>query len=123
MVKTQGLYHIHLVVRDIERALRFYCDVFGCQEQFRSGPKMVFLSTPGRGDLITLNEDEAQKEKAGESGGIAHFGFRLEDGATLGSAIHEVERAGGRLIDRGEHAPGVAYAYVSDPDGYVIELG
>ena len=31
-------------------------------------------------------------------------------------------QAGGRLLRRGEHAPGVAFAYVVDPDGYVIEL-
>jgi len=30
--------------------------------------------------------------------------------------------AGGRLVRRGEHAPGVPFAYVSDRDGYVIEL-
>ena len=37
-------------------------------------------------------------------------------------AITEVERAGGRLVSRGERAPGETYAYVEDPDGYVIEL-
>ena len=31
MVKTQGLTHIHLVVRDLERSLRFYRDVFGLE--------------------------------------------------------------------------------------------
>jgi catechol 2,3-dioxygenase-like lactoylglutathione lyase family enzyme len=40
----------------------------------------------------------------------------------LEAAIHEVERAGGRLLERGEHEPGHPFAYVSDPDGYVIEL-
>lgn len=30
--------------------------------------------------------------------------------------------AGGRLVKRGEHAPGAPYAYVADPDGYLIEL-
>ena len=37
-------------------------------------------------------------------------------------AIDEVEAAGGRLIKRGEHAPGVPFAYVKDLDGYTIEL-
>ena len=31
-------------------------------------------------------------------------------------------RAGGTLVKRGEHAPGVPFAYIRDPDGYVIEL-
>ena len=46
MVKTQGLTHIHLVVRDLERSLQFYQGVFGMEERFRDGPKMVFLNTP-----------------------------------------------------------------------------
>jgi catechol 2,3-dioxygenase-like lactoylglutathione lyase family enzyme len=55
MVRTQGLTHIHLVVRDLERSLSFYKSVFGMQERFRDGTKMVFLNTPGSQDLITLN--------------------------------------------------------------------
>ena len=27
-----------------------------------------------------------------------------------------------RLVNRGEHAPDAPYAYVADPEGYVIEL-
>jgi hypothetical protein len=33
-----------------------------------------------------------------------------------------VERAGGGLIRRGEHPDGQLFAYVADPDGYVIQL-
>lgn len=122
MIKTQGLTHIHLVVRDLERSLRFYQAVFGMQERFRDGPKMIFLNTPGSADMITLNEDPAELQLAGVNGGVAHFGFRLADSSALDAAIADVEAAGGKLVRRGEHAPGVAYAYVQDPDGYVIEL-
>ncbi len=122
MIRTQGLTHIHLVVRDLERSLRFYQGVFGMAERFRDGPRMVFLNTPGSQDLITLNEDPAEAQLAGENGGVAHFGFRLADSADLDTAIAEVEAAGGKLIRRGAHAPGVPFAYVEDPDGYVIEL-
>jgi catechol 2,3-dioxygenase-like lactoylglutathione lyase family enzyme len=122
MIQTQGLTHIHLIVRDLERSLRFYQAVFGMEERFRDGPKMVFLNTPGSRDLVTLNEDPAEARLAGVNGGVAHFGFRLKDPVLLDGAIAEVEEAGGKLIRRGEHAPGVPFAYVADPDGYVIEL-
>ena len=122
MIRTQGLTHIHLVVRDLQRSLRFYKDVFGMEERFRDGPKMVFLNTPGSQDLITLNEDLAEVDLAGVNGGVAHFGFRLSDTTEVDAAIAEVEAAGGELIRRGEHAPGVRFAYVKDPDGYLIEL-
>lgn len=122
MIRTQGLTHIHLVVRDLERSLRFYKGVFGMEERFRDGPQMVFLNTPGSQDLITLNEDPAEARLAGVNGGVVHFGFRLAKSADLDAAIADVEAAGGKLIRRGEHGPGVAFAYIEDPDGYVIEL-
>ena len=122
MVKTQGLTHIHLIVRDLQRSLRFYGDVFGMEERFRDGPHMVFLNTPGSNDLITLNQDSREVHLAGSKGGVAHFGFRLASSLDLDTAIAEVERAGGKLLSRGKHASGTHFAYVTDPDGYVIEL-
>ena len=122
MVTTRGLTHIHLMVRDLDRALTFYTRVLGLEEHFREGRHMVFLGTPGRDDLITLNEDPRGGEVAGVNGGVDHFGFRLASEADFDVAIDEVEAAGGRLIKRGEHAPGVPFAYVKDPDGYTIEL-
>jgi len=37
MIRTRGLTHIHLVVRDLDRSLRFYKRVFGLEERFREG--------------------------------------------------------------------------------------
>ena len=122
MVKTAGLSHIQLVVRDLDRSLAFYTRVFGMKEQFREGKHMVFLSTPGAHDLITLNQDLKNLKRAGDNGGMNHFGFRLIDAAEMDAAVVDVTNGGGTLIARGEHAPGVLYAYVKDPDGYVIEL-
>ena len=122
MIQTQGLTHIHLVVRDLDRSLAFYKRVFGLEERFRKGRSMVFLNTPGSQDLITLNENPGEVQMAGVNGGINHFGFRLAKGSDLDLAIAEVEAAGGALVKRGEHGPGVAFAYVRDPDGYLIEL-
>jgi catechol 2,3-dioxygenase-like lactoylglutathione lyase family enzyme len=119
VIETQGLTHLHLFVADLDRSLRFYREVFGLEEMFREGPRMVFLRPPNSSDTITLNE---VPDKAGAPGGIDHFGFGLTDKTSLDAAIDEVERSGGRLIDRGEHAPGRPYAYVTDPGGYMIEL-
>jgi catechol 2,3-dioxygenase-like lactoylglutathione lyase family enzyme len=121
MIRTRGLTHIHLIVRDMKRSVTFYRKVFGMKISFKIGSNMVFLNTPGSKDLITLHEDPESEQVAGESGGIAHFGFQRVR-TDLETAISEVTKAGGRLLEQGEHAPGVPYAYVADPDGYVIEL-
>jgi catechol 2,3-dioxygenase-like lactoylglutathione lyase family enzyme len=123
MVRTEGLTHIHLRVSDLGRSLAFYQQVFGLEEMSREGPSMVFLTTPGRRDTITLNQDPDQdKARVGDSGGIDHFGFRLAEDADLELAIQEVRGGGGTLVRQGEHSPGEPYAYVTDPDGYMIEL-
>ena len=120
MVKSLGLTHLHLAVRDLERALKFYCGVFGMEVRFWDGPSMVFLNTPGSEDLVTLRQAEEGKPVGPE--GVGHFGFRLRRKEDLDAAVQEVVKAGGSLIERGEHQPGHPYAYVTDLDGYVIEL-
>jgi catechol 2,3-dioxygenase len=119
VIETEGLTHLHLFVADLDRSLRFSREVFGFEEAFRDGPTMVFLHPPGSTHTITLSEVPA---RAGAAGGVDHFGFRLRDKGQLDRAIAEVERAGGRLVERGERVPGRPYAYVLDPDGYTIEL-
>jgi catechol 2,3-dioxygenase-like lactoylglutathione lyase family enzyme len=119
MIQTDGLTHINLAVRDLGRALQFYEQVFGLREYGR-GDGLVHTQAFGRHDIVTSAEDPST---AGLSSGIAHFGFRLVDPGDIDFAVAEVERAGGRLLRRGEFAPGLPYAYVADPDGYEIEIG
>jgi catechol 2,3-dioxygenase len=121
MIKTRGLTHIHLIVKDIQRSLDFYQQVFGMGVKFWAGDGLVFLNTPGSNDLIALHQSE-EGQSTGASGGILHFGFQLENKAELETAISEVIAAGGALKKRGEFTPGMPFAYVSDPDGYEIEL-
>src|SRR5260370_41583430 len=113
MVQTYGLTHINLAVRDLGRALRFYEQVFGLREYGR-GDGLVHTQASGRHDIITFVEEPVT---AGLSGGIAHFGFRLMDPGDIDRAIGEVERAGGRLLRRGEVRPALPYACVAGPDG------
>jgi catechol 2,3-dioxygenase-like lactoylglutathione lyase family enzyme len=118
MIRTYGLTHISLAVRDIERSLRFYEQVFGAKEVYRDDDE-VQVQTPGAHDVIAF---ERAPGRAGKQGGMAHLGFRLVDAKDIDAAVAEVARAGGKLLRRGEFAPGQPYAYVADPDGYEIEI-
>lgn len=118
MVKTHGLTHIALKVREPERSLRFYEQLFGVREYFRDA-QSIQAQGPGSHDVLAFELDPAG---AGASGGIAHFGFRLTTPADIDLAVREAERAGGKLLRRGEFSPGYPYAYIADPDGYEIEI-
>ena len=96
MVRTYGLTLINLVVRDVDRSLRFYRQVFGVEEYGRT-EGLVHTRTPGCQDVITFDE---QASGAGELRGIAHFGFRLVSPGDIDAAADEVEHVGGKLLRR-----------------------
>lgn len=116
MFRITRFDHVHVGVTDLDRAMRFYREVFGTEESFRVGEQLVFVKIPGGAGLIAL--DARPKGRRNPS----HVGLALADPEELAAAVEAVERAGGRVIERGEHAPGMAYAYVSDPDGNVFEI-
>lgn len=118
MIKTFGLTHISLAVRDPERSLRFYTEAFGVKEYFRDEGSIQAIGPAGK-EIFAF---EHEPEYAGKTGGIRHFGFRLTTPDDIDTAIGTVEAAGGKLLRRGEFSPGYPYAYVSDPDGYEIEI-
>jgi catechol 2,3-dioxygenase-like lactoylglutathione lyase family enzyme len=118
VIRTFGLTHISLAVNDPERSLKFYEEVFGVTEYFRDESSIQAIGPSGK-DILAF---EKHPEKAGQNGGIQHFGFRLLDPKDIDTAIVSVEAAGGKLLRRGEFAPGFPYAYVSDPDNYEIEI-
>jgi catechol 2,3-dioxygenase-like lactoylglutathione lyase family enzyme len=118
LVRTHGLTHIALAVRDAERSFRFYEEVFGTVAVYRQ-PGFIQAQTPGSWDVLVFEE---KRTRRGQSGGIAHFGFRLVNPRDIDAAVQAVERAGGKVRDRGEFCPGEPYAFVTDPDGYEVEI-
>ena len=71
--------------------------------------------------MITFDE---QASGAGESRGIAHFGFRLVSPGDIDAAVDEVERAGGKLLRRGEFSPGYqSVVALTLSTGVVAETG
>lgn len=125
MTHSIGIRHVHLLVGDRKRAIDFYRSAFNMEFRFEDGP-IAFLGTPGGGDSLALHDATTDEERAriGAHGGIEHFGIHLADrsAAALDAAVEKVVSAGGRLVERGQHASGSQYAYVTDLDGYVIEL-
>lgn len=118
LVRTFGLTHIVLTVADPDRSLRFYERVFGVREYWRD-ENQIQAKTPDAHDVIAFNRG---KRNIGRTGGIEHFGFRLVDSADIDEAVRLVLDAGGELIERGDFTEGEPFAFVKDPDGYVIEI-
>lgn len=118
MIQTYGLTHIALAVKDAERSLRFYQDVFGVVPVYQQGG-FIQAQTPGSRDVLVFEEGG---ESTGKGGGIAHFGFRLVRPEDIDAAVEAVEKAGGTILSRGEFCPGEPFVFFLDPDGYEIEI-
>ena len=118
MIKTYGLTHVALAVKDVDRASKFYRQVFGAVEVFRQDG-FAQLQTPGTRDVLVL---EKKPKTAGKAGGIAHFGFRLQNPKDINAAARAVKKAGGDVKEQGEFVPGEPYLFATDPDGYEIEI-
>jgi catechol 2,3-dioxygenase-like lactoylglutathione lyase family enzyme len=118
VIKTYGLTHLAIAVRNVGRASKFYQQVFGAVEVYKSNG-FVQLQTPGSRDVLVFEE---KKKGVGRSGGIAHFGFRLQSPNDIDRAARAVQKAGGRIKEQGEFVPGEPYLFATDPDGYEIEI-
>ena len=118
MIKTFGLTHVAVAVRDVDRASAFYRKVFGAVVVYKQDG-FVQLQTPGTRDVLVF---EKQPKRAGKSGGIAHFGFRLQNPGDIDAAARAVKKAGGTIKEQGEFVPGEPYLFATDPDGYEIEI-
>lgn len=118
MIRTYGLTHIGLAVRDLDRAFRFYRDVLGVRKVYED-PTTIHVQTPGSRDIIAFEEDAG---KAGRMQGVTHIGFRLVDAGDIDAAAKSVRDAGGEVLERGEFVPGEPYLFAADPDGYRVEI-
>jgi catechol 2,3-dioxygenase-like lactoylglutathione lyase family enzyme len=117
-VRTHGLSHIALAVRDAKRSLRFYQEVFGVVAVYEEDG-FIQAQTPGSRDVLVFEE---RATKAGRPGGVAHFGFRLVDAEDIDLALRAVKAAGGEVLSHGEFCSGEPYLFCRDPDGYEVEI-
>ncbi len=118
MIKTYGLTHIALLVKDINLSFAFYESVFGARKMY-ADENFIQLQTPDSQDIIVL---EKSAEEFTTTSGIKHFGFRLIHQTDLKKIIEQVEKAGGKIKESGEFCPGEPYVFFYDPDGYEIEV-
>jgi catechol 2,3-dioxygenase-like lactoylglutathione lyase family enzyme len=118
MIRTHGLSHIALAVKDAERSFKFYERVVGAVAVYRK-PTYIQAQTPGSWDVLMFQQGEPN---IGVRGGIGHFGFRLVDPYDIQIAIEEVKAAGGEITRQGEFCPGEPFVFFKDPDGYEVEL-
>lgn len=120
-ISIRNIDHVVVRVRDMGRALRFYCDVLGCAEERRVERIGLVQLRAGR-SLIDLLD--ATDEPPAGSPNVDHFALRLEafDAAAIADHLeaHGIE-AGDMETRYGAEGEGPSI-YITDPDGNTVEL-
>ena len=109
----KGLSHIALKSRDLKKTEEFYVGVLGCKVAFRHPPSMIFLTTPGSGDLLNFVKSTA---RASGIQGLEHMGFKVTP-AQLQKLENTLKERGVKIAGR----RGKDAFYFVDPNGYQIE--
>ncbi len=117
----KGLDHVVLRVADLERAIRFYCEVLGCTEERRVESINLVQLRAGAALIDLISAAGAPEPGAGN---MDHFALRIEpfDEADLRAHLDSHGVAVGELATRyGAEGSGPSL-YIQDPDGNTVEL-
>jgi catechol 2,3-dioxygenase len=120
MTTPTHLGHVHLKVRDLERAVEFYGDVLGLSVSDRSG-NFAFLSFGDHHHDLALQAVPADDPAPdGRTVGLYHSAWEVPDEADL-RATDERLRARGVAVTPVDHRISLAL-YFDDPDGNGVEV-
>lgn len=115
--------HVHLKVSDLNRAMKFYCDLLGFELITMYGDQAAFISAGGYHHHIGLNtwysKGDPHAPKRGV--GLFHTAILYPTRRDLAVAYKRLIDAGYPLTGAADH--GVSEAlYLDDPDGNGVEL-
>jgi len=108
-----GLSHIALKVRDLKKTEDFYVNVLGLEVAFRHPPSMIFLTTPGSGDLLNFVKT-ARRQRVNQ--GIEHLGFKVTS-----TELKKLAEKFKKLNIKIDGRRGKTAFYITDPEGYHLE--
>ncbi len=139
--------HTNLIAPNLDKLVTFYQHVFGCSpataEQDLAGQwleaitgvsgaeiRVIHLRLPGYGDkgptleVIQYNQQKQRQATAANRPGFGHIAFAVDDVDAAQDAV--IAAGGGRVGDIvSVDIPGrgkLTEAYVTDPEGNIIEL-
>lgn len=121
MIKTHGVLHFTIPVKDLDRAERFYKDVFGF-ERVRRNKHMVFMQSGNDNFVLTYSETPVNPNPP--DGTAIHSAFRVTPDE-YDKALDFLNKKGIKILkseDRNDGAFQGRSTYFEDPDRNVLEV-
>jgi catechol 2,3-dioxygenase-like lactoylglutathione lyase family enzyme len=126
---VNGTDHINIVIRDVDQTLAFYRDVLGLGtvglEEYRAGKRGIFSLRVTDTFVIHVRPDADAPRPVVHQRGYDHLCLTVT-GTTPEAMLayleaHGITSEGGIVTRWGAQGDGAAI-YVTDPDGYRVEL-
>lgn len=130
-MKIESFDHIHIYSKTPEESAKFYIKNLGAKEIYQKegdGGIKKFLTLAGQTivlgplptDRSSSNSETRPSDKQEHHIGLDHFGIRVKN---LNEAIEELRDKGVEILAEPiKGSAGISYAFISAPDGVVIEL-
>jgi lactoylglutathione lyase len=119
------LIHSMIRVHDLNRAADFYRSGFGLQETHRMDfPTftLLYLREPESGFEIELTWNKGQAEPYTHGTAYGHMAFCVEDLEAHHARLKGLGYTVGDLKELAAASGGARFFFVTDPDGYKIEV-
>ena len=120
-IGLKRLQHLVLWVSDVERSVRFYCDVLGFEVKNRY-PNAAFLKIPGSADdhHLGLFEQAGVSRPDERVARMYHSAWEVGDITDLVRARQRLMEVGA-LVGSSDHGVSLSL-YAKDPDGLEFEI-
>ena len=121
MIRTEGLVHFTIPVKDLDRSEAFYTQVLGL-EKLRRNDHMVFMNAHGAAFVLTYSENPVEPNRPGKHD--IHTAFRVAQ-EEYDRALQFLASMGIEVFKQEDRARGTFQgrsAYFHDPDGNVLEI-
>lgn len=122
-INVQGVGHVVLKVRSLERSVHFYGTVLGLKEVGRLGAKMAFFSAgDNHHDLAVLEVGAGAALPDRGAVGLYHVALKIgDDLEALRAAKAHLDAHGVDILALRQHRVSQSI-YLNDPDGNGLEL-
>jgi catechol 2,3-dioxygenase-like lactoylglutathione lyase family enzyme len=128
------IHHAAILVADLDRAARFYGDLFGLAPSGgttldEAGLEMVYLSAGERHQDLVLARRLDGQEPPPEKRELFHLAFALPPDRPFDAFVQDVADRGVRVVtgpvdhpSRQDGSGSRRAIYLWDPDGYLVEV-
>jgi len=122
MIKTEGVDHIAISVKDVEKSIKWYSEILGLErvysDKWNGVPAFILANGSGLA-IFPAGNSRPDTGPATERIDVRHFAFRVDkENFEKAKKLYEEK---GFEFDVHDHE--ICFSiYTKDPDGYIVEL-